>query len=370
MATELEAVPLLSKLKSPVILASLVLLALLVQIFLFSPISSPQVLQLPPLEIVSRPAYPWNNELQKVTKLGERILTKPEDVVIDENGLLYTATRDGWIKMMHKNGSWENWKYLATDSMLGITTSSTPGYFIVCDASLGLLKVSKEETIVLASEVDGKKIMFADVAIEASDGSVYFSDPSTKFGFHDWFLDVLEARPRGRLLKYDPLTKKAVVLFDDLGFANGVALSKDEDFLLVCESWKYRCLKYHLKGENKGKLEVFIENLPGAPDNIKLAPDGTFWVGLIELRLWGIPFAYTSTVTKHFLAAFPKLVELMQLIRKNAMVANVGSDGKIIKKFDDSNGKVTSFVTSVLEFEYHIYMGSLLNNFIGKLRLR
>ncbi|KAL5711700.1 hypothetical protein ACHQM5_013956 [Ranunculus cassubicifolius] len=356
--------------KSPVIVILLVPLSFLLQVVFFSPISSPAVLRLPPDEIISRPGYPWNNELQKVTKLGEGILIMPEDVVIDGDGLLYTATRDGWIKMMHRNGSWEDWKYLASDSMLGITLSSTPGHFLVCDAAHGLLKVSKEETIVLASEVDGKKIMFADDAIEASDGTVYFSDPSTKYGFHDWFLDMLEARPHGRLLKYDPLTKKATVLFDDLGFANGVALSKDEDFLLVCETWKYRILKYHLKGENKGKLEVFIENLPGGPDNIKLAPDGTFWVGLVELRLRGIPFAHTSTIAKHILATFPKLVELTKETYKKAMIANIGRDGKLIKKFDDSDGKVMAFTTSVLEYEDHIYVGSLYNNFIGKLRLR
>lgn len=70
-----------------------------------------------------------------MTNLGEGILNKPEDVVIDREGALITATRDGWIKKMHTNGTWEFWKFLASDSMLGITTSSTPGHFIVCDAA-------------------------------------------------------------------------------------------------------------------------------------------------------------------------------------------------------------------------------------------
>jgi len=79
---------------------------------------------------------------------------------------------------------------------------------------------------------------FADDAIEASDGSVYFSDASSKFGLFDWFLDVLEAKPHGRLLKYDPSTKRTSVVLSDLAFANGVALSPDEDFLVVCETWR------------------------------------------------------------------------------------------------------------------------------------
>ena len=43
--------------------------------------------------------------LQEVTKIGEGFLNKPEDLCFDEEGTLYTATRDGWIKRMHRNGS-------------------------------------------------------------------------------------------------------------------------------------------------------------------------------------------------------------------------------------------------------------------------
>ena len=77
-------------------------------------------------------------------------------------------------------------------------------------------------------------IRFADAAVEASDGTVYFSDACTKFGFDRWFLSFLEARPTGRLLKYDPRTGKASVALDNLSFANGVALPRDEAFVIVC----------------------------------------------------------------------------------------------------------------------------------------
>jgi len=79
---------------------------------------------------------------------------------------------------------------------------------------------------------------FTDDVIEASDGNIYFTIPSTKFGMHNWYLDVLEARPHGQLLRYNPMSNETVVVLDDLAFANGVALSKDEDYLLVCETWK------------------------------------------------------------------------------------------------------------------------------------
>jgi sugar lactone lactonase YvrE len=78
----------------------------------------------------------------------------------------------------------------------------------------------------------------ADDVIEASDGNIYFSVASTKFNLHNWHLDLLEARPHGQLLKYNPISNETAIVLDDLFFANGVALSKDEDYLVVCETWK------------------------------------------------------------------------------------------------------------------------------------
>lgn len=74
--------------------------------------------------------------------------------------------------------------------------------------------------------------------VEAADGSLYFSDASAKFGLHNWYLDFLEAKPHGRLLKYDPSSNRVSTLLDGLRFANGVALSADQRYVVVCESFK------------------------------------------------------------------------------------------------------------------------------------
>ncbi|XP_020105242.1 protein STRICTOSIDINE SYNTHASE-LIKE 6-like [Ananas comosus] len=315
--------------------------------------------------------FPSNDLLQRVDKMGEGVLEGPEDVCVDDEGTLYTATRDGWIKRMHPiNGSWESWTLIGGPSLLGLAIS-TAGDLLVCDADMGLLKVSKDGVVTtLASEVDGAKIRFADEAIEASDGSVYFSDASDKFGLDDWFLDVLEARPHGRLLKYDPIANKTSVVLSDLCFPNGVALSADQDFLIVCETWRFRCLKYWLKGEHKGETAIFIDNLPGGPDNINLAPDGSFWIALLSLRSKGLDLIHRSPVAKRVLAMFPTLRERVKPMVSRAAVVNVGADGKVIRMLDDSSGKVLSFVTSAVEYKGHLFLGSLSTNFVGKLPLK
>lgn len=66
-------------------------------------------------------------------KLGEGQLKQPEDVTIDKNGILYTVTRDGSVKRLHTNGTWENWWKIESPGLLGITTTAA-GDLIVCDA--------------------------------------------------------------------------------------------------------------------------------------------------------------------------------------------------------------------------------------------
>lgn len=42
--------------------------------------------------------------------------------------------------------------------------------------------------------------------------------------------------------------------------------------------------RYHIKGELKGKSEVFIQNLPGFPDHIRLSSKGGYWLGIATMR--------------------------------------------------------------------------------------
>ncbi|KAM0922264.1 hypothetical protein ACQ4PT_006223 [Festuca glaucescens] len=338
---------------------------------------------------------------QGLEKLGEGLLREPEDVYVDAaaGGTVYTATRDGWLQRLRPNGSWEQWRFVGGTGLLGIAPSAD-GSMLVCDADKvymadsdrpaaprdrimrttiqnfsvgvnswqGLLKVEEGRVTILASTVEGSTIRFADAAIEASDGTVYFSDASTRFPFDRWFLGYLEARRTGRLLKYDPRTGKASVALDNLAFANGVALPRDETFVIVCESAGYRCLKLWLKGDKTGQTETFVD-LPGSPDNIRRAPDGSFWIALIQLRSPWLDLVSRWTFTKRVVTAFPPLLDRIKATAKGAMVTHVSEDGEIIRVLDDSEGKVINFITSVTEFGGDLYLGSLATNFIGRLSL-
>eukprot|EP00253_Pinus_taeda_P007581 PITA_07581 len=315
-----------------------------------------------------------NNVLQAVEKLGEGVLDRPEDTAVDSQELIYTATRDGWIKRMHLNGSWEDWKMVGSAS-LGLTVSKS-GDGLVCMPNQGLLKVNDDQIFLLASEVDGIPIRLANAVVEASDVNVYFSDASTKFGADRFFLDLLEAKPHGRLLKYDPITKKTTVLLDGLGF---------------------RYLKHWIKGEKLGSTEISIENLPGGPDNINIATDGqshrtgshNILIGSDRLLGYGdadnipeqlidalnrIGIFFWSQAISAWSGPYPtwKCAQELGLsghwnLKSQAMVVKVGEEGEPIISFDDSNGKFMSMVTSAMEMGDCLYRGSLKANFLGRL---
>ncbi|XP_038889800.1 protein STRICTOSIDINE SYNTHASE-LIKE 4-like [Benincasa hispida] len=347
------------------------LLAVSVQIMLLCPISPDPVIELPS----SFPAAGLNKELQKLSKLGEGFVKDAEDVCVDESaGIVYAASRDGWIKRLHPNGSLENWKNTHSQTLLGLTPSPSIQQrgILVCDAQKGILKVNEDGCSVLVSSHvnQTKMISFPDDVVEAADGSIYLSDASSKFGLHNWYLDFLEAKPHGRLLKYDPSSQRISTLLDNLYFANGVALSADQRYVVVCESFKYRCVKYWLKGQKRGETEIFIDNLPGAPDNINLAPDGSFWIALIQPVRDGWELFVRSKMARHILATFPNVCDLLvNGVRRRATVVKVGEDGRILRKLDDPDGKVISFLTSAVEFQDHLYLGSLNAHFLGKLPL-
>lgn len=53
---------------------------------------------------------------------------------------------------------------------------------------------------------------------------------------------------KGRLLSFDPSTRKTHVLASGFWFANGCALSADEAYILVADTLSARITKYHLRG--------------------------------------------------------------------------------------------------------------------------
>ena len=117
-------------------------------------------------------------------------------------------------------------------------------------------------------------------AVSSKDGMIYYTVSSTKYSIMSVVSNSLDAsRPTGRVLQYDTKTGKNKVLLDRLAMANGIALSKNEDFLIVSESVMSKLWKIYLSGPKEGTSES-LKDMPGYVDNIKETDNDTYLVGI------------------------------------------------------------------------------------------
>jgi sugar lactone lactonase YvrE len=307
-----------------------------------------------------------NDRLAKAEWIATGKVHGPEDVEVDAEGHVFTGTEDGRVVRIDPDGTVAD--VVNTGGRpVGIDMDAA-GNLIVADAIKGLLSVSNDGKITPLVPSDGDfPLGFADDVTVANDGMIYFSDASDKFKHDEYLLDMLEARPHGRLLRYDPATKKTDVLSDGLYFANGVALSKDEDFLLVNETYRYRVKRYWLKGDRAGQVEDVLENLPGFPDNITSAPDGGFWLALFTVRNDDAEWLAPRPFAKSVLAKLPKF--LWPKPEPYAFAVKLDANGQIVDSLQDPKGERLFAITSVTERDGNLYLGSLINDRVGKQKL-
>ena len=78
--------------------------------------------------------------------------------------------------------------------------------------------------------MDDHSQTFFDAVDIAKDGTIWLSDATTCFAYHDSLYNFIEESATGRLLSYTPATGKLEVHLEALFFANGVALGPDDNF--------------------------------------------------------------------------------------------------------------------------------------------
>ncbi|WP_160288975.1 SMP-30/gluconolactonase/LRE family protein [Pseudomonas knackmussii] len=308
-----------------------------------------------------------NDTLMKAELLGQGQVHGPEDTAVDKDGRVYAGLADGRVVRLDGNGQVQTFADTG-GRPLGMDFDAQ-GNLIVCDAWKGLLKIDPQGQItVLSTQADGQPFGFTDDLDIASDGRIYFTDASSRFHQPDYVLDLLESRPHGRLLRYDPASGKTETLLKDLYFANGVALSAHEDFVLVNETYRYRITRYWLAGPKAGQNEVFIDNLPGLPDNLQGDRAGTFWVALPSPRKADADFILPHPWLKAQLAKLPR--PLLPKPTPYGLVLALDENGKVLRSLHDTSGQYLRMITSAKPVGDYLYFGSLENDRIGRLQIR
>ena len=261
-------------------------------------------------------------------------VNKPEAIAFDGNGLMYTANEDGRIIVLNRDGS-NPQDYAQTGGRpLGLKFDLN-GNLIVADAYQGLLSIDTSGQItVLTTGFGGVPFMLTDDLDIGSDGTVYFSDATYLNNINsinnDW------GQPNGRLLSYNFITGVTSLLLDNLYFANGVALSNDESFLLVNETAASRVRRYWLTGPNAGQSGVFAyinQNSDWLPDNITHNDQSLFWVSTIYGPVLGLD-----------------------------------ENGQIIYRLNFNSNLLTEN-TSAIQYNDTLYLGTIQDSHIGKITI-
>lgn len=307
-----------------------------------------------------------NHDLEAAELLFAGALRGPETIVADAAGRVYTGTLDGRVLRIDLASGRVETLAVTGGRPLGMRLDRD-GRLLVADAVRGLLAVAPDGRLAtLATSADGQPLRFADDLDVGSDGSVYVSDASV-YGVGEYLFDLLEARPHGRLIRYDPATGRAHVLLSGLYFANGVALSQDESFVLVNETYRYRITRYWLKGPRAGSSDVFADNLPGFADGVSSNGRGTFWVALFTVRNPVMDALHPHPILKRMLSGLPR--PLWPKPRRYGLVLALDEQGRIVRSLHDPTGSRIQQVTAAYERGGFLYLGSLDGDAIRRVKL-
>ncbi len=293
----------------------------------------------------------------------------PEDAAIGPDGRIYATTHGGHIIEI-QDGQVREFAYPG-GRPLGIE-SNVDGSLIVANAYLGLQRIERDGSVsTLLSDIDGQPLVYANNAAIGSDGTIYFSESSSKFGaqsssgtYEASLLDIMEHGGHGRVFAFTPSTGDVDVLLNNLNFANGVAVSADGSFLLVSETGHYRVLKYWLAGDRKGTTEVLLDNLPGFPDNLNSGAQGRFWLGLAAPRNRLLDEISDRPFVRKIVQRLPSFMRPKAVASSHVIAFN--ADGEILMNLHDDEARFPT-LTGVLETNDALYLTTLFGNKLPRL---
>lgn len=320
----------------------------------------------PPIPPALTGQYQQNSLLSTTERLSFGEGFAPEGVAIDSQNRIYAGFDDGRIMRLQPDGTRPETFANTQGRPLGMIFDDN-GNLIVADANKGLLMVTAVGSItVLATESDGVPFRCTNDLDIATNGTIYFSDASHMFPLSNYKADLLEHGGNGRLLSYNPKTKATTTLLRGLSFANGVALSPDQSFVLVVETGKYRIHRLWLTGPRQGQSDIFIDNLPGFPDGISSNRRDKFWLALVTPRDKTLDTLLPYPSLRKVVLRLPKF--LQPAPKRYSFVLGLDADGNVTANLQDGTEGCYAQIANAVEHNSALYFGSIGESAIGRYR--
>jgi len=342
---------------------------------------SPSLLELPPAPSTAPEAsspYALNDRLRHVETIGLGRVEAPEDVILDQDDNLYCGNRHGEIIRFFAPDYTRMQTYARIGGQpLGMAFDAG-GTLYVCVGGMGLYRVTPDRRVEkvtdetnrsLLSIIDDSRLRLADDLDIAPDGRIFFSEATIRYEMHEWPTDSLEGRGNGRIICYDPKTRKTTTVLRNLIFPNGVALASDGLSILFAESWNCTIKRYWFDGPKVGATETVIASLPGYPDNINRASDGTYWLALMGMRSPSFDLAMRKPAFRRRMSKQLPGDEWLAPNINTGCIVKFNEKGEILDALWDLGGLKHPMITSMREHRGYLYIGGISNNRIGRLKL-
>jgi ribose transport system permease protein len=334
----------------------------------------------PAPSILAGSASPWaqNDRLIKAEAIGLDQVEGPEDVIVDRQDRVYGSTRDGNIIRFSGPGFGHREVFAHIGGRpLGMQFDKDEN-LIVAVAGMGVYGVRPDGEVYKVTDEtnrtwyklnDDSRLRMADDLDIAPDGKIYFSDCTTRYEMTTNSLDIMEGRPNGRLVCYDPATRKTWTVLNHFYFPNGICVSHDGRFVLIASTSLCKVFRLWLQGPDKDKLEVVLDRIPGNCDNINRASDGNYWLALVGIRTPVFDLAMRKPGFRLRMVKQVPTDEWLAPGLNHGCVVKFTEKGEVLEAFWDPTGISHSTLTSMREHKGHLYLGGLENNRIGRIRL-
>lgn len=342
---------------------------------------SPTYIELPEPVSTAREtgaAFALNDRLKDVEIIGLGAVESPEDVILDDDDYLYCGNRHGDI-VRFAPPDYVNHEIYAHigGSTLGMSWDRDRN-LLVCVGGMGLYKIDRDRNVIKVTDetsrstfsvIDDSRLRLADDVDVAPDGRIYFSEATVRYEMHDWPVDALESRGNGRIICYDPRTGKTTTALKNLIFPNGVCTAQDGQSILFAESWACRINRFYISGPKAGQVERVLDRLPGYPDNINRASDGTYWAAIMGMRSPALDVALRMPGFRKRMA---RRIAPDQWLYPNLNIGCVirfNDRGEVLESLWDQGAANHPMITSMREHKGYLYLGGITNNRIGRIKL-
>jgi sugar lactone lactonase YvrE len=308
--------------------------------------------------------FATNDLLKAATAIDLGDHEGPEDATLGRDNLVYVTTEGGHVLRV-RNRRVEEFAD-AGGRPLGIEVD-VDGSLVVANAYRGLQRIDTQGNVTnILSSVDGSTPVYPNNLAIAQDRKIYFTEASSKFGadkyrgsYNASLLDIMEHGGHGGVFVFDPGTGTSRQLLDDLNYANGIAISEDNSYLVVAETSNYRVLKHWLAGPRQGETEVLLDNLPGFPDNLKTGKAGRFWMGFAAPRNNLVDKISDKPWLRKIVQRLPAVVRPKAVAASHVVAFN--GDGEILMNMHDPSARFPT-LTGVLETQRSLYLTTLFGH--------